>query len=219
MAGDGSPVIADILSRNLLQGQVFPAQNVAFAGSTGLKRIDVRSGYFVSPTSQIEPGVHIRGKLALEKIHHDAPGGRGLDIAGTNRRSGIENDHLLAIARRGCHGLLLSHDTWIACSAQSWRSKETGVVSSAGNPSVGEKTRSWRRSGCRPRAGRPLLAGYAQQFARTGHIDGVHLSGSFTPKPIIGCHMHMTASQPEMAWRSPSTCNKSPSDRFGRQSG
>src|SRR5438093_12715484 len=53
-----------------------------------------------SDVNEIESGIHVSRELPLQKINHDAPSWRGLDIALAHRSCGIHCDHVLSSACR-----------------------------------------------------------------------------------------------------------------------
>ena len=46
---------------------------------------------------EIQTGVHVGGKLAVEEVDEDAAGGRGLQVVGPDGGGGVEDDDLLAV--------------------------------------------------------------------------------------------------------------------------
>ncbi len=78
-AGDGGHLVED-----LLEGKIFTAENVAAARLAGGERGDVGAGNF-SDIDEVEAGVDVGRKLAVEEIDEDAAGGCGLCIIWADR--------------------------------------------------------------------------------------------------------------------------------------
>ena len=102
-AGDGRHLVED-----LLEGQVLSAEDVAAAGRAGGQRGNVRARHF-GDIDEVEAGVDVGWKFAIEEVDEDAAGGRGLGVVGTDGRGWVEDDDLLAILGGG-DGLLLGQE-------------------------------------------------------------------------------------------------------------
>ena len=90
-AGDGRHLVED-----LLEGEVFAAEDVAAAGSALGERENVGAGDF-GDIDEVQAGVDVGGKFAVEEVDEDAAGGRGLAVVGADGGGGVENDDLLAV--------------------------------------------------------------------------------------------------------------------------
>ena len=64
------------------------------------QRGDMRARDF-GDIDEIQAGIHVRGKLAIQKIDKDAAGGRGLGVVGADGRGRIQDHDLLAVLRGG----------------------------------------------------------------------------------------------------------------------
>jgi hypothetical protein len=173
-AGDRGHFVQKSASRS---GFHRPECSVRRTGRPRVHRTWVLATSFTS--TRLSPVSIYAGNFRLRKSTTMRPGRRGLDVAGTNRRRGIENDHLLAIARRG-DVLPAPPGTWTAYSAQSCQPERPASPHPA-QPSVGEKPYGGYARGVDKTRATPLLASDAQQLTRTHHVGRVHLAPDRLP--------------------------------------
>ena len=94
----------------MLEGEVFAAEDVAFAGASdvGVEGVGVGAGDF-GDVDEVEAGVDVGGEFFVEEVDDDAAGWRGFDVGGADGGGGVEDDDGLA-GTRGFYGDLFSEE-------------------------------------------------------------------------------------------------------------
>ena len=142
---------------------------------------DVGAGDF-GDIDEVEAGVHVGGKLAVEKVDEDAAGGRGLGVVGADGRGGIEDHDLLAVLRGGDR-LLLGQKLGALVVADHVVERDGRVF--VDDDAVGAEVHGGdaRCVDDAPDAG---FAGHAQQLARAVDVGAVHGVGIGNPEAVVG---------------------------------
>ena len=176
-AGDGRHLVED-----LLEGEVFAAEDVAAAGRAFGERGDVGARDF-GDIDEIEAGVDVGGKFAVEEVDEDAAGGRGLAVVGADGGGGVEDDDLLAVLGCACNGFLLGEELGALVVADHVGERDGRVF--VDDDAVGAEVHGGDAGGV-DEALDAGFAGHAQQLARAVDVGAVHGGGIGNPEAVVG---------------------------------
>jgi hypothetical protein len=165
---------------------------------------------------EVEAGVDVGGKFAVEKVDEDAAGGRGLGVVGADGGGGVEDDDLLA-GLRGSNGFLLGEELGALVVADHVGERDGRVF--IDDDAVGAEVHGGDAGGV-DEARDANLAGQAEQLAGAVDVGAVHGGGIGNPEAVIGGHVHYGIAAGECGGedsgsaRSPTTVSPGMPSRF-----
>ena len=179
-AGDCGHLVED-----LLEGEVFSAEDVAFAGRAHRKGGDVGAGNF-SDIDEVESGVHVGGEFAVQEVDEDAAGGGGFPVVGADGGSGVEDDDLQALLG-GFDCLLLGEELGTLVVANHVFEGDWGVF--VDDQAVSAEVHGGDRGGVDDAldAG---FASHAEEFASAVDVGAVHGLRITNPEAVVGGDVH-----------------------------
>src|SRR5579863_1221967 len=131
---------------------------------------------------EIQAGIHVRGKLAIQEIQKNAAGGRGLGVVGADGRGRIQDDDLLPILGGG-NRFLFGEELRPLVVAHHVFKHNGGIF--VDDYAVGSEVHRGYAGG----VDEALDAGFArkaEKFARAVHVGAVHRLRVGNPEAVIG---------------------------------
>jgi len=175
-AGDGGHLVEDLLER-----EVFSTEDVAVAGLAFGERGDVSAGDF-GDIDEVEAGIHIGRKLAVEEVDEDAAGGGGLGIVGADGSRGVEDDDLLA-GLRGFDSFDFGEKLGALVVPDHVFEGDGRVL--IDDQAIGAEVHGGDAGGI-DEAGDAGFAGKAEELAGAIDVGAVHDGGIADPEAVIG---------------------------------
>ena len=165
----------------MLEGEVFSAEDVSSAWRTDGECVDVGFGDF-GYIDEIEAGVHVCGKFAVEEVDEDAACGCGLGIVGADGGCWIQNDNFLS-GMRSINGLLLGEELGTLIVADHVGERDWSVL--VDDDTVSAEVHGGDGGGVDDAADIGF-AGGAEEIAGAINVGAVHGVGVANPEAVIG---------------------------------
>ena len=134
---------------------------------------------------QVKTSIHIRGKLALQEIDDNTPGGRGLHVLLADRGRGIHH-HNPHAAAAGLQRQLLRHELRALVGTDHVRQRHGRIL--VGGMAISRKS-DGRHARSVHHTAHPAFPRRFQNRASAVHVGAIHLVRIAYPQPVVGRHV------------------------------